>query len=216
MVRRIAFAFLSGAGFTALLPLMLHLSYMSLLVSLLLLPGGMIQALLGGTDSPVAILLSNFAIYSLLTFAIVSRLPQILQRPESPRVILWLALPVGFLVGLACIPALDPLWPTGMTQLAKREAQLQEILPVGMDLEQAQGVLRSQGIEFWEHIQESDGKLTWPEGSLNASSGDIILSAQIPTDAGQFPCGYRIDVFLAFSKDRRLTDRYIHRFRICP
>jgi hypothetical protein len=108
------------------------------------------------------------------------------------------------------------LWPTGMTQLAKREAQLQEVLPVGMDLEQARGVLRSQRIEFWEQIQESDSKLTWLEGSLNASSGDTIVSAQIPTDAGQFPCSYRIDVLLVFGKDRRLTDRYIHRFRICP
>src|SRR5262249_40907180 len=152
--------------------------YVSLLASLLLFPGGMIQALLGGTDSPVAILLANFAVYSLLVFVIASRLPQILQRTESPRVILCLALPVGILVGLACIPALDPLWPTGMTQLAKREAQLQEILPVGMDLEQARGVLRSQGIEFWESIQESDSKLTWPEGSLNARSGDIVVSAQ--------------------------------------
>jgi hypothetical protein len=139
MVRRITFAFLCGAGFTALLPLMLHLSYVNLLASLLLVPGGMIQALLRGADSPLAILLANFAVYSLLVFLIASRLPQIQQTAESTRVILWLALPVGILVVLACIPALDPLWPTGMTQLAKREAQLQEVLPVGMDLEQARG-----------------------------------------------------------------------------
>jgi len=36
------------------------------------------------------------------------------------------------------------------------------------------------------------------------------------TDSGQFPCGYRIDVVLVFNNERRLRERYIHRFRICP
>jgi hypothetical protein len=217
MVRRIAFASLCGAGFTALLSLTLHLPSVSLLASLLLLPGGMIQAALRGTDSPLAILLANFAIYSALVFVIASRLPRVEQRAESPRVILWLAFPVGVLVCLACIPTLDPLWPTGMTQLARREAQLHEILPVGIDLEQARGILHSQGIQFWEHVENDDSViLARPEGSINAVSGDTVVSAHIPTNAGQFPCGYRIDVVLVFSKARRLTDRYIRRFRICP
>jgi hypothetical protein len=104
-----------------------------------------------------------------------------------------------------------------MTQLARREAQLHEILPVGIDLEQARGVLRSEGIQFWEQIQESDGiVLSRPEGSLSAASGDTVVSAQIPTNAGQFPCGYRIDVVLVFDKERTLRERFIRRFRICP
>ena len=104
-----------------------------------------------------------------------------------------------------------------MTQLARREAQLYEILPVGIDLEQARGALGSEGIRFWEQVQQSDRVvLTRPEGSISAASGDTVISAQIPTNAGQFPCGYRIDIVLVFGKERRLTERYIHRFRICP
>jgi hypothetical protein len=217
MVRRIAFASLCGAGFTALLSLTLHLSYVSLLASLLLVPGGLVQAVLRGADSPVAILSANFALYSLLIFLTASSFSGIQRIAESRRVSLWLAFPVGVLVCLACIPTLDPLWPSGMTQLAKREAQLHEILPVGIDLEHARGVLRSQGIQFWEQVQKSDSViLTRPEGDISAASGDSVVSAQIPTNAGQFPCGYRIDVVLVFNNERRLRERYIHRFRICP
>jgi hypothetical protein len=42
MARRIAFAVLCGAGFTALLSLTLHFSYVNLVASVLLVPGGLI------------------------------------------------------------------------------------------------------------------------------------------------------------------------------
>ena len=54
MARRITFALLCGAGFTALLSLVLHLPYVNLLAALLLVPGGMIRALLSGADPPLA------------------------------------------------------------------------------------------------------------------------------------------------------------------
>jgi len=139
------------------------------------------------------------------------------KRAESRRVNIWLAFPVGVLVILACVPTLDPLWPAGMSQLARQEAQLQEILPVGIDLEQARGVLRSQGIQSWEHVEKYDNVIfTRPEGSTSVASGDIVISAQIWTKAGQFPCVYRIDVVLLFGKEQRLTKRSIHRMRMCP
>jgi hypothetical protein len=215
--RRITFALLCGAGFTALLSLMLHLSYVNLLASLLLAPGGMIQALLRGSDSPLAVLAANCAVYSLLIFVIATTAAGIQKRAESRRVNIWLACPVGVLVILACVPTLDPLWPTGMSQLATQEAQLHEILPVGIDLEQARGVLRSQGIRFWEHVEKYDNVIfTRPEGSISAASGDTVISAQVWTKAGQFPCSYRIDAVLLFGKEQRLTKRSIHRMRICP
>jgi len=196
---------------------MLRLSYVNLLASLLLAPGGMIQALLRGSDSPLAILAANCAVYSVLIFVIATTIAGIQKRAESRRVNIWLAFPVGVLVILACVPTLDPLWPTGMSQLATQEAQLHEILPVGIDLEQARGVLRSQGIQFWEHVEKYDNVIfTRPEGSISAASCDTVISAQIWTKAGQFPCSYRIDVVLLFGKEQGLTKRSIHRMRICP
>jgi hypothetical protein len=217
MIRRIAFALMCGAGLTAILSLTLHLPYLNLLASLLLVPGGMIQAILRDSDSPLAILSANCAVYSVLIFVIASTVAGIQKRAESRRVNIWLAVPVGVLVVLASVPTLDPLWPTGMTQLARQEALLHEILPVGMDMDQAREVLRSQGIQFWEHIEKYDNIIfTRPEGSISAASGDTVISAQIWTKAGQFPCSYRIDVVLLFGKEQRLTQRSIHRIRICP
>jgi hypothetical protein len=218
MLRRIIFAALCGAGITSLLSLALQLSYVSFLALLLLYPGGLIQALLlKGADSALAILIANFVVYSALTFVITSGSSKVQRTAESGRVNLWLAFSVGVLVCLACIPTLDPLWPTGMTLLARREAQLHEILPLGMDLEEARRVLRSQGIVFGERVEESDEVvLTRPGTSISATAGDRVVFAQIQTNAGQFPCGYRIDVVLVFGKQEKLRDRFIHRFPICP
>jgi hypothetical protein len=218
MLRRIIFAGLCGAGITSLLSLALQLSYVDSLAFLLLYPGGLIQAILvKKADSPEAILLANFLVYWAVAFVITSSSSKVQRTAESGRVNLWLTFPVGVLVCLACIPTLDPLWPTGMTQLATREAQLHEILPVGMDLEEARRVLRLQGIPFAEQVEESDTVvLTRPEASIGATSGDSVVVGQIQTNAGQFPCGYRIDVVLVFGKQEKLKERYIHRVPICP
>ena len=217
MVRRIVFSALCGAVFAALLSLTLNVSYVNLLASLLLLPGGLIQGVVSGADSPIAVLSANFLVYSVIVFVIASTSSGVRRRAESYPVSLWFVLPVGVLVCMAWIPILDPLWPTGMTQLARREAQLHEILPIGIDLEQARGVLPSQRIEFWEVVEKYDSIIsTRPEGSLSTASGDTVVSARVWTEARQFPCGYRIDIILVFGKEGRLRDRYIHRFRVCP
>ena len=217
MVRRIVFAALCGAGFTSLFSLALNLPYVNLLAGLLLLPGGLLQSLLRGADSPVTVLSSNFLVYAVLFFAIASCSSDVQRKAESRRLSLWLAFPVGVLACMACVPRLDPLWPTGMTELAKQEAQLREHLPFDIDLQRARCVLRSEGIEFWEHVEKDDNVISSrPEGSLRVSSGDTVVRAKVWTKASQFPCGYRIDIILVFGKEARLSDRSIHPLRICP
>jgi hypothetical protein len=217
MARRIVFAALCGAGFTSLLSLTLNLPNVNLLAGLMLLPGGLLQSLLRGADSPIAVLLANFLVYAVLFFVITSYSSEVQRKAESRRLNLWLAFPVGVLACMACVPRLDPLWPTGMTELSRQEAQLRESLPVDIDLQQPRGVLRSQRIEFWEHVEKDDNVIfTRPEGNLKVISGDTVVSAKVWTKAGQFPCSYRIDIVLVFGKEARLTDRSIHPLRICP
>jgi hypothetical protein len=217
MVRRIVFSALCGAGSTALLSLTLDLPGVNFVASLFLLPGGLIQGLVSGTNSPITVLSADFLVHSVIVFVATSTFSEVRRRVESHPPSLWFALAVEVLVCMACIPTLDPLWPTGMTQLASREAQLHETLPIGIDLAQARGLLRSQGIEFWEVVEKYDSIIsTRPEGRLSAASGDTVVSAKVWTEALEFPCGYRIDVILVFGKEGRLTDRYIHRLRICP
>jgi hypothetical protein len=38
----------------------------------------------------------------------------------------------------------------------------------------------------------------------------------MPTEAGEFPCSYAIDVVLVFGPDDALKQKYIHRFPLCP
>lgn len=217
VLRRIVFAALCSAGFTSLLALILNLRYVNLLAVLLLLPGGLLQSILRGADSPTAVLSANFLVYAVIFFVIASYSSEVQQKAKSPRLNLWLAFPVGVLACMACVPRLNPLWPTGMNELARQEAQLRESLPVDVDLEQARGVLRSQGIEFWEHVEKEDNVIfTRSEGNLKVAAGDTVISANVWTKAGQFPCSYRIDIVLVFGKEARVTERSIHPLRMCP
>jgi len=59
-----------------------------------------------------------------------------------------LVLPVAILVSLACIPALNQLWPHGMTELERQERSLQDALPIGMELEEARDALHSKRIQL--------------------------------------------------------------------
>lgn len=212
---RLVFAFLCGAGFTALASLMLNAPYLALLGALFLTPGGVIVgALLGDADSPLLVLLANALIYWMIALAVGLYLG---EHPNWRRAIAWLAVPVGVLVGLACTPRLDPLWPNGMTQLARRETQLQEAIPLGIDLERARGVLHAQKIEFTEGIEEAPRVvLKAPDATITAAAGDHEVFGEIQTDAVRFPCGYKITVLLLFGNDGKLKQRYIHRFAICP
>ena len=215
IVSRFAFAALCGAGVTALASLLLHVPYVNLLAAIVLTPGGLVVGvLLREGDPPLLILLANSLIYSALTLTGSFCLG---QSRIWRRAIPWLAIPVGVLVCLACIPTLDPLWPIGMTQLARREAQLQEDLPLGMDLGQVREVLRSQKIQFTERVEESNSVvLMRPDSTITASAGDRTVFGEIQTEAASFPCGYRIDFVLLFGGEEKLKQRYIRRFRVCP
>src|SRR5580700_9964406 len=97
MGRRIAFAALGGAGLTSLLSLALNLPYINLLAGMLLFPGGLLQSLFRGADSPIAVLLANFLVYAMLFFIVASYSPEVRRKAESQRLNLWLAFPVGVL-----------------------------------------------------------------------------------------------------------------------
>jgi hypothetical protein len=129
-----------------------------------------------------------------------------------------LAVPVAFLVGLVCIPALNPLWPRGMTELASQEKNLREGLPVGMALEPARAFLRSQGIQFYENTEEKHGIILDDAkgATVTASPGDRVISARFQTAASQFPCGYDMQIVLLFGRDDKLKQQYVHRLRVCP
>ena len=84
-------------------------------------------------------------------------------------------------------------------------------------MESARSFLQTQGIDAYEQSPQN-GEVIFQvaDKKIIADAGDRVLSAQAPTDALQFPCGYRVDVILRFGKDNRLKQDYIQRFRIYP
>jgi hypothetical protein len=187
---RIAIALLWGFGLTSLLCLLMNLSWS---FGLFLLPGGV----------------GAFAVGSL-----VFRRAGLLKLR---RIAGWSVPPAIVLAVLACFPSMNPLWPHGMTELAKQESELQAAIPVGMSLDQARGVLNAKNIRFDELTEPNGGLvLQAPQATITALSGDIVLSSRIQTDAFSFPCGYDMRIILLFGRDRNLRQRYIRRFMICP
>lgn len=221
MVNRGIAALLAGFAFTALLALSLNLSSLFFIIpaTVLLAPGGILHGLFAnvhGVFSPLPMLLMDSLIYSTLAYFVFRRW----VRFEFSRRRLLPALavaPVGLLVYLACVPAVSPIWPRGMSELTAQENSLGRGLPVGSSLDAARAFLRQRGIDTTEEEVVAE-RVVFQDVTikLTAKPGERILFARIPTDAGQFPCGYRMDVYLIFDKSDILQSRRIQRFPICP
>ena len=220
---RVALTLLCGAGFTSLLLLSISLvspSGIALLLSLLLLPGIVVAHLAARSqefDPPLLVLAANAAVYAVVSFVGLYIFGRGVAAERVRLATIRLAFPVVVLVGLACIPALNPLWPRGMKELSKEEKGLQDALPVGMAIDGARAALRSKGIQFQEEAETSKAVVVnRPEGSITAAAGDRVISARLETEASQFPCGYNIEIVLLFGQDDKIKDQYIHRLRLCP
>jgi hypothetical protein len=189
-------------------------------LSLLLLPGSIPATFLTkttGLGAPLAILAGNAFFYSLVAFAIVSGRFRNATRTFARLTAVKLLVPTVVLLFLACVPALNPLWPRGLTELTNQEKDLQQALPPGLLLDQARSVLSSNGMHVNE-TQETTKRtiLQRDNKGVTASPGDRVLSARLETKASEFPCGYVIEVVLLFGPDERLKEPYIHRLRLCP
>lgn len=213
-----------GVCFASCLGLLLNVksTLLTLAVSLLLAPGSMLASLLSGSwteiSDPVGILAGSTVLYGAVAYGLISHKFGSATRSKMRLTTIRVAASAFALMLLASIPALNPLWPRGMKELARQEKSLQEGLPVGMALEPARAFLRSRGIQFYENTEEKQGIiLDNTKGvTVTASPDDQIISARFQTEASQFPCGYDMQIVLLFGRDDRLKQQYIHRFRVCP
>lgn len=187
---RLAIAVLWGIGLTALSCLLMNLNGP---IGLLLFPSG------------------------LLAFAVPFLLFRKAGLTELKRIAGWSVPLVITLAALACFPSMNPLWPHGMTELARQESDLQAAIQLGMSLDQVRDVLNSRKIQVYEFNKPSDGiVLENPQTTITAQSGDTVLVSRFETGAFEFPCSYDMQIVLLFGQSRKLKERYIHRFRLCP
>jgi hypothetical protein len=220
---RVAVALLCGAGFTSLLLLLIKLSLPSgiaLLLSLLLLPGSAIAHLAVRSEEigpPLLVLAANAVVYAAVSFVGLFIFGRGVAPEKMRLTAMRLVLPVVILIGLVCVPALNPLWPRGMKELTKQETTLQDALPMGMGVDGARAVLRSKGIQFQEQTETSKAVVVdRQDRNITAAADDRVISARLGTEASQFPCGYDIEVVLLFGPDEKMKDQYVHRLRLCP
>jgi hypothetical protein len=218
---RIMAAVVFGSGFAGLLFLLLKATIptvIALLLSLLLFPGGILMAPFFPTEgigSPLAVLVANALVYSIVAYAVI--ILRNMNAGTVGRATIRFVAPAAILFSLACIPALNPLWPHGMRELANQERELRAAFPLGTGLEQGRAILRSKGIEFREETASSrEAVLERGDQRIVAAAGDQVLSAKFPTEADVFPCGYDMEILLLFDRDGKLKQQYVHRFPMCP
>jgi len=217
---RFALALLSGAGIASVLTLLLNLP-VAILATVLLLPGAIPAAFLSrsqGFGPPLGILAADGFVYSIAAYVLIATVFRKVTAAAMRLAAIRLVLPVTILIGLACVPTLNPLWPRGMAALARQEFNLQQALPMGTTLDTAHLVLRSKGIQFGEYIEPRESVILNDERgtSIIAAPGDHVLSAQLRTDATEYPCSYDIQLVLLFGPDEKMHRQYIHRLRLCP
>jgi hypothetical protein len=214
---RIAVAFLSGTGLSSLLSILLPFP---ILWSILLIPG---PVLAGGSARPedahpVLVLAVNSFFYAGFTYTGLTLFGRGASTAKMRLISISLLLPVTTLSVLAFTPAFNPLWPHGFAELARHEQSLRDAFPEGITLNSARDVLRSRGIASYENA-EVDGGMVFDDGRgtrIQASKGELVISARLETDAYVYPCGYYIEILLIFGTDERMRQQYIHRGRLCP
>jgi hypothetical protein len=211
-----------GAGFTSILVLLLNIapSPLSLGIFFLLLPGGVPVAILSRSNElgpPLAVMAGNALAYAAIAYIAISTYWRSSSAVTVRRVTVRMALAAVILLGLACIPALNPLWPRGMLELKKQESELQTAFPLGVELNHSRTVLLSRGIQFREETEPSGAVvLERKDKKLTAAEGDRVLSARFQTSASVVPCGYDMEIVLLFGRDDKLREQYVHRLRVCP
>lgn len=218
---RLTLALLFGVGFAAISALLINvrLSAIEYLALLLLTPGGILVSLLvksWSLESPLALLAGNAFIYGAISL-LVLRLWIRLDASKARCLTVAFTIPILILAGLACMPSASPIWPRGMLQLADEENTLRVGLPPGSTLAAGRAFLSARTVNPFEYeVHAEEPILQNAHATIVAKPGDRVVSAQIDTEAEQFPCGYKIQVVLVFGADQRLRDRYIERMPICP
>jgi len=201
MKYKLFFAVLLGIGFTCLVSLAMDFVPS---VSLFLSPASIPAALIVHSQNfgpASAVLIGNSLFYALVAFCVLRFYRKQLVEATIRRAMLIAVVPVAVLIGLACDPALDPLWPSKMSDVRKLEADLKKAFYEGMSAEEARRLLRINGIEFSERDNEIFGRSN--------------------TGAFEFPCAYEVSVDLIFDSQTgldtsKLRSARTEEARICP
>jgi GAF domain-containing protein len=89
-------------------------------------------------------------VYELGAFVIIAWRFRSTSSTRLRSLAAWSAFPVAIATILACFPCMNPLWPHGMVELQRQEAELQSTLQLEMTVDQVRAVLTSRRVQFSE------------------------------------------------------------------
>jgi hypothetical protein len=219
MKLKIGVAIAFGVAITSVAVLSLNVRLFQLFPAFFLLPGGMISAIFRPKEftPPVSLLvLFNSLFFAALVLAALrfGNVPSLILR----RIALWLAPIAVISICLICVPRFNPLMPEGMAELFRQETELRDGFHQGMPLEQARSVLIAKHVVTYEWVADKHA-VVFSNGrgeDFTAEANERVISAMIPTNAFQFPCGFRFNFALVFGSDNQLKKQYLRRFPLCP
>lgn len=218
---RFAVALLSGITLPALFAQLLWPPF-GMFVVFLQLPGIVAASPFEDANHvfrPGLVFVFNVVVYSLLAFAVVFQKSRAVPSSTFGRTMIAMTLVAiaAILVPLYFSPKFNPMWPRGMDELAKQEAELRGAFPLDMSVDSARKMFLEKGIEFQERaVKERETVTTLGLEPLVAEVNDWIMLVRFKTDASNFICGYDMNLDLVFGPDRKLKRRFIGRQPMCP
>lgn len=219
---RIVSALVFGCCIACAMILLVHVrvAILAALLAFFLSGGTLVSSLrqFSQLSTSLVIVSANALLYSIIFLGIFYWLVDQDLANKVYRVTARLIIPTIILFCLTCVPAINPLAPRGISELAAKEKILQEKIHFGLGLGETDAILRSMKIPF-EYRTEQVESVVFNNGMgtlVKADAGDRVILARIQTAAYEFPCDYMIQIALVFGRDGNMKKNYIGRVRTCP
>ena len=214
---RLATAISLGVGLTSSLVLLINVPFFPAVLAstLLLTPGGILADIIHRWQPVPLWILCSSVFYAGIAFGALILLN--IDVRILRRILVSLTALAALAFSLVCIPRFNPLLPKGIDELERREYDLRTSFPPGMTADEARTALAQRKIEFKEWVSEGHSVIVGgPKNEFTSEANDRVFWAKIPSNAGQFPCGFGTRFALLFGSDNKLKKQHVERFPICP
>jgi hypothetical protein len=185
-----------------------------------LYPGGFLASLIAPQElvpHPLFLLVTDAVFYAMGFFVLALLLRRFLTVSRVRTGTQTLAILAVILFTLACVPRMNPFWPHGMDQLAKRESKITGLIQSDMTIDEVRSTLQSESVVASEETQTSTREILRNGNTvIVAVAGDRVLSSRFRTDASQYPCSYDLEILVIFSPDGKIKNRYVAPVPVCP
>lgn len=205
-----------GLALASLLPLLLNVHKLEYPAMLFMILGGVIASPLARQElspHPIFLMGANAIFYAVSIFGLLNFWGQL--RAMATRIPLWnYAVTAAVLFGLACVPAFNPLWPSGLAELRAQKVKLERVIDSNMTADEVAAALAKKSVLLSHHAVARSAENVGD--GIAASPGDSVLIGKLQTKAVQYPCGYQLRVVVVFGPDGKMKNHLVTSQPVCP